>query len=124
LLKDTAEKVRRGGGQAEITFRDTTDNDEFVGMIYDQDIRWAQEIEKVVDVAYTAGQEGRFEEALKYYRKALQMAPGGDLFLMSIGVCYIQLGDKARGIRFLERAAEISPKNGRIRKNLQAARGW
>ncbi|PYV39179.1 MAG: hypothetical protein DMG09_09830 [Acidobacteria bacterium] len=43
---------------------------------------------------------------------------------MSIGVAYIQLGEKERGIRFLERSAQISPKVGRIRRNLESARAY
>jgi predicted Zn-dependent protease len=61
---------------------------------------------------------------MKYYKKSLLLAPGGDLFLMSVGVCYVQLGEKERGIRFLKRAAQISPNNSRIQKNLQAAEGY
>lgn len=61
---------------------------------------------------------------IKYFKQALLLAPGRDLFFMSIGVAYIQLGENERGIRFLERAANTSPKNGRIRKNLEAAYQW
>jgi hypothetical protein len=41
---------------------------------------------------------------------------------MSIGVGYVELGEKAKGIRYLERAAQISPGNTRIKDNLAKAR--
>lgn len=123
-LKQLAATVKAGGGKATLTFYDAEDNDKRIHEITGEDIRWAQNIEKVVDLAYAAGQEGRFQESMKYYKQALVLAPGGDLFLMSIGTCYVQLGDKAQGLRFLKRAAQISPSNGRIRRNLQAAESY
>lgn len=123
-LKQLSAAVQTGGGKVVTTFYDSADNDNREYEISENDIRWAKEVEKIVNVAYSAGQDGRFEESLKYYKKALLKAPGGDLFLMSIGVCYVQLGEKERGIRFLERAARITPKNGRIQRNLEAARGY
>ena len=122
-LAQLAVKVQAGGGKVITIFYDSADQDLREHEITVEDIRWAKEVEKVVDVAYAAGQAGRLEEALRYYKKALLLAPGGDLFLMSVGVAYVQLGEKERGIRFLERAAGITPTNGRIKKNLQAARG-
>ncbi len=77
-----------------------------------------------MDFAYRAGQQNNFCASIKYYKQALLLASGSDLFFMSIGVAYIQLGENERGIRFLERAANTSPKNGRIRKNLEAAYQW
>ncbi len=123
-LKQLATVVQEGGGKAVTTFYDSADGDRREYEISENDIRWAKKIEKVVDSAFSAGQQRRFEESLKYYKRALLMAPGGDLFLMSIGVCYVQMGEKERGLRFLERAAKISPINGRIRKNLRIARGY
>lgn len=90
--------------------------------ITQEDFLWAKKIEKIVDKAFSAGQNGDFRESIKHYKKALHHAPGCDLFLMSIGVAYFQLGEKSKGIKYLERAAEISPGNNRIRENLDHAR--
>lgn len=121
-LQRLAGQVRAAGGRLAVTFHDTGDDDWRDVEISQSDIDWARDVEKVVDLAYAAGQQGRCEESVRHYKRALRMAPGGDLFLMSIGVCYVQMGQKARGIRFLERATQITPTNGRIRRNLEAAR--
>jgi len=81
--------------------------------ITQEDFEWAKQIERIVDKAYSAGQRGNFNESIRYYKEALHLAPGCDLFLMSIGVCYAEVGQKAKGLRYLERAAQISPDNTR-----------
>jgi tetratricopeptide (TPR) repeat protein len=86
--------------------------------IMQEDFLWAKKIEKIVNKAYQAGQSEKYEDSIKYYKQALKLAPGCDLFLMSIGVCYAQLGRKEEAIRYLERANLISPDNSRIRDNL------
>lgn len=83
-----------------------------------EDFEWAKQIEQIVDKAFTAGQHGNFRESIQHYQKALKLAPGCDLFLMSIGVSYAQLGQKERAIRYLQRANQISPTNVRIVENL------
>lgn len=87
-----------------------------------EDFEWAKQIEQVVDKAFTAGQHGNYQESIQHYKKALELAPGCDLFLMSIGVCYTQVGQKERAIRYLQRASQISPTNSRIRENLTETR--
>lgn len=123
-LQELSTRVEQAGGRLITEYYDRADDDRREYEITTADIDWAKKIEKVVDFAYEAGQRGDFGESIRYYRQALQLAPGGDLFLMSVGVAYVQLGEKERGLRFLERAAEISPTNGRIRRNLEAARGY
>jgi len=90
--------------------------------ITQEDFEWAKQIERIVNKAYSAGQRGNFNESIRYYKEVLHLAPGCDLFLMSIGVCYAQVGQKAKGLRYLERATKISPGNTRIRDNLDKAR--
>lgn len=87
-----------------------------------EDFEWAKQIEQIVDKAYSTGQRGNYRESIQHYKEALELAPGCDLFLMSIGVGYSLLGQKAKGILYLERAAQISPGNSRIRENLQKAK--
>jgi tetratricopeptide (TPR) repeat protein len=86
------------------------------------DFQWAKQLERVVDSAFSAGQHGNHEESIRHYKSALERAPGCDLFLMSIGASYAHIGQKARAVRYLERAAQISPGNIRIRENLANAR--
>ena len=86
------------------------------------DFQWAKQVERTVDKAFSAGQRGSREESIRHYKKALELAPGCDLFLMSIGANYAQLRQKAKAIRYLERAGQISPGNARIRDNLANAK--
>ena len=59
--------------------------------ITQEDFLWAKKIEKIVNKAFSAGQRGDFRGSIKHYKKALHLAPGCDLFFMSIGVAYVQL---------------------------------
>jgi tetratricopeptide (TPR) repeat protein len=90
--------------------------------ITQEDFEWAKQIERIVDKAYAASEHKDFRESIHYYKEALRLAPGCDLFLMSIGAGYAMLGQKAKGLLYLERAAQISPDNNRIRNNLEQAR--
>jgi tetratricopeptide (TPR) repeat protein len=90
--------------------------------ITNDDLEWAKQIEKIVDKAFAAGQRGNYQESIQYYKKALDLAPGCDLFLMSVGASYAHLGQKAKAVQYLDRAAHISPGNARIRDNLAQAR--
>jgi uncharacterized membrane protein YhaH (DUF805 family) len=87
-----------------------------------EDFVWARQIERFVNKGYLAGQHGNYKSAIQHYKTALKLAPGCDLFLMSIGSGYAQLGQKAKAVQYLERAAQISPGNSRIRENLDKAR--
>lgn len=123
-LEALAAQVKAAGGSIIAEYYDTADNYRREYKTTWGDIVWAKKVEKIVDIAYDAGRRGQYYESIKYYKQALLLAPGSDLFLMSIGVAYVQVGEKERGIRFLEKAASISPKNSRIRRNLEAAQGY
>jgi tetratricopeptide (TPR) repeat protein len=90
--------------------------------ITQEDITWAKQIELFVDKAFAAVQRKDPVESICYYKKALELAPGCDLFLMSIGGAYADLGQKKKALAYLERAAEISPGNSRIRDNLNTVK--
>lgn len=85
------------------------------------DVLWAMEVSVVAEQAHEAGKRGDFVSAIHLYKQALQQAPGCDLYLMSIGVGYHQLGERGKALDYLHRAAEISPDNARIRENLRLA---
>ena len=86
--------------------------------ISQDDYDWAKQIEFVVNDAFSAAQRKDYEKTIQYYKKALDLAPGCDLFLMSIGSAYAHLGQKSIAVKYLERAANISPGNQRIKDNL------
>jgi Flp pilus assembly protein TadD len=90
--------------------------------ITQEDFEWAKQVELIVDKAFALGQRQKYRESIQQYKKALELAPGCDLFLMNIGACYAHLGQKAKAVRYLERAAQISPGNSLIRDNLNKAR--
>lgn len=87
-----------------------------------QDIEWARAVSEYAVKAEQAGRAHRHQEAVEFYRKALKLAPGCDLYLMSIGCCYANMGNVRRGLRYLERAYEISPNEERIKRNLLGVR--
>ncbi len=87
-----------------------------------EDIAWAEQVNVVAEQALAAGQQGRYQEAIRLYREALRLAPGCDLYLMSIGCCYANMGQPRAGLPYLERAAQISPANARIQRNLAGVR--
>lgn len=87
-----------------------------------QDIEWARAVSEYAVKAEQAGRGDRHQEAIEFYKKALKLAPGCDLYLMSIGCCYANMGNVRRGLRYLERAYEISPNEERIKRNLLGVR--
>jgi tetratricopeptide (TPR) repeat protein len=90
--------------------------------ITQEDFEWAKQVELIVDKAFSLGQRKKYRESIQQYKIALKLAPGCDLFLMSIGACYANLLQKAEAVQYLERAAQISPGNSRIRDTLNNAR--
>ncbi len=87
-----------------------------------EDIEFAKELTTIVDKANAAGRLNNHGEAIRLYREALKRAPGCDMYLMSIGCSYANMGELKKGLAYLERAAEISPRNERINRNLAGVR--
>jgi tetratricopeptide (TPR) repeat protein len=87
-----------------------------------EDVDFAKEITAIVDKANVAGRLNNHGEAIRLYREALKRAPGCDMYLMSIGCSYANMGELKKGLAYLERAAEISPHNERIKRNLSGIR--
>lgn len=85
-----------------------------------EDVEWAISVDKVAAKAADASSRGDFEAAIRHYREALRLAPGADIYLMSIGACYANMGRPRKALPYLRRAHEISPGNPRIQKNLRA----
>jgi tetratricopeptide (TPR) repeat protein len=86
------------------------------------EIEWAEQVMAVAEQAAAASHENDYAKAIQLYRQALQLAPDSDLYLMSIGACYANMGKPARGLPYLKRAAKINPNNTRIQGNLASVR--
>jgi tetratricopeptide (TPR) repeat protein len=84
------------------------------------DLDWARRVDKVAAKAVQASSERDYAGAIKFYRQALKLAPGADIYLMSIGSCYANMRRTRKALAYLKRAHEISPQNERIRRNLRA----
>jgi tetratricopeptide (TPR) repeat protein len=83
-----------------------------------QDVEWAEKVMAIAEQASAASQRNDYAKAIQFYKQALEQAPECDLYLMSIGACYANLGKPREGLPYLERAAKINPNNARIQKNL------
>lgn len=59
-------------------------------------------------------------EKIKKYKKVLEYAPWDSISVMSIGVQYYKMGNMPEAIKWLRKAADMDPKNQRIKKNLLA----
>src|ERR1035441_771422 len=63
-----------------------------------EDINWARRVNEYALKAEQAGKMDQHQRAIELYKDALRLAPGCDLYLMSIGCCYANLGDLRRGL--------------------------
>lgn len=95
--------------------------DERIHEVSYNDLLWAKQIEPVIDKASAAYQSGDYKQAIAYYKKALEFAPGCDVYLMNIGTTYARLRNRRKAVKYLKRAATISPESFRIRDELREA---
>lgn len=87
-----------------------------------EDLDWAKQVDEVAAKAVSAAGRGDFGSAVRHYRDALTLAPGTDLYLMSIGSCLANQKKIRQAVPYLQRANEISPSNQRIQNNLNACK--
>lgn len=87
-----------------------------------QDIEWAEKVMDIAEQAAAASQRDDYAKAIQFYKQALQQAPECDLYLMSIGCCFANMGKPREGLSYLERAAKVNPNNARIQSNLVGMR--
>ena len=85
-----------------------------------EDVSWAKKVDLIAAKAAEASNRGDYEKSITFYKNALELAPGADIYLMSIGACYAKLGNNQKAQAYLNRAHEISPQNKRIKTNLEA----
>jgi len=84
------------------------------------DLEWAKSVGKVAARADAAAKQRDFQAAIQLYKEALALAPGADIYLMSIGCCYGNMGFLEKGVTYLRCAKKISPASERIGNNLRA----
>lgn len=87
-----------------------------------EDIAWVNEVYAAVEGASAAVGHKDFRRAIRLYRKALELAPGCDQWLNSIGSCYAMMGRPDIGVRYVQRAYEVTAQKARIGANLQNVR--
>ena len=63
--------------------------------------------------------ENKIDEAIKYYKKALQIKPNSADILNDIGICYAMKGDKKKAIEMWKKAIEINPQLKSAVENLK-----
>jgi len=88
----------------------------------ESDVKWAKGVDSIAAKALAASSRRDFASAIKFYREALALAPGTDIYLMSIGCCFANLGYPEKALPYLERAYEIGPDRPRIAKNLEVTK--
>ena len=85
-----------------------------------EDVEWAKSVFKVATRADAAARQRDFPVAIDLYEQALTLAPGADIYLMSIGCSYGNMGLPEKGVPYLQHAHRISPASERITNNLRA----
>jgi len=74
---------------------------------------------KVIDAWFTLGnvyfREGKWQDAITQYRKALELKPDYDLAVINIATCYRNLGDDAAALAGYEHYLRIDPKDAYVR---------
>ncbi|WP_395047771.1 tetratricopeptide repeat protein [Flavobacterium sp.] len=63
------------------------------------------------DIALCYRQLNDFDNAIKYYKKSLEIYPEGDFALMNIGVIYSKKSDFKTAIEYYEKLIRFHPKN-------------
>jgi tetratricopeptide (TPR) repeat protein len=91
----------------------------------------AKSFEKIVDKAIEAGNNAikekskdKMEESIRYYKQALELAPGHDMILANIGLSYMKLIEYGvnrieLSKRYLTRAGQVSYNKKRLKRFLE-----
>lgn len=69
-----------------------------------------------IGLAYCAGQDGRFDEAVKHTRQAVELEPDNYLHLSDLGYSLTEAGQYDEAERVLLRAVELAPPDYEIAK--------
>lgn len=85
-------------------------------------IDWALRVDALAEQAQMLGDRSLIVQGIEKWREALAIAPGCDLYLMSVGAMYGALGMHNLAERYVLRALELNPQSPRIARNLEACR--
>ncbi len=75
------------------------------------------------DLAEIRIQQGRFEEAIHYINRGLEIAPNDAVLLNNAGVCALIKHDYAKALGHFQRALDLAPYESRYRANVALATG-
>ena len=121
LIYDTTIQEKKGVSTTSIIAED----DRFIHLLRKleiADLERLRESVKFTRDADEAASQGNMAEAARLYRRTTELNPYDDLALMSYGVALAKQGDLREGIKWVEKAVSVNPKNERARRNLQAMR--
>ena len=107
----------RKGGEAKLV--NVGVEADFVEKLSDDEIREAIELSRLTQKASTADNP---KEALRLFKQIVDRVPFDSISMLSIGVCYANLGQGRKAVSYVEKALESDPDNERIRQNLEAIR--
>jgi tetratricopeptide (TPR) repeat protein len=63
------------------------------------------------DLGFKLGKEGKFQEAIEYFEKAIELEPGHDKAYYYMGAAYEKLENYEKAIECYEKAVNINPKS-------------
>lgn len=105
-----------GEGEFSMRFGRVADDIE-AGRTTVMDIEWAIGVDRIAGLAEDYRDQDDMLGAIQEFHKALRMAPGCDVYLMSMATLYANLGMMPEALRYIRRATEISPTDERIARN-------
>jgi len=77
--------------------------------------------ESLNDLGTAIGQEGKFEEAINYYKKAIELQPNYYLAYLNWGISLNQIGQFNEAIEHLQKALQLKPDSGEAYGNIGKA---
>ena len=88
---------------------------DFLERMSDSEIEEALEL---IRLCAKAGAATDPKESIRLYKKIIAKAPFDSISMLSIGVCYANLGKGKKAVKYVEEALKSDPNNQRIRDNL------
>lgn len=86
----------------------------------EDDITWAREVMALISEGENLANAGSCEKAIPVLIDALKIAPGNDLILLTLGVCYAKIDKFRIALEIMKKAKLLYPHNKRISNNYEA----
>jgi len=118
-LSESSLQMVLSSREAQFTLVDAGMNIKFLEKMSDDEIMAAMELIRLCQKATNAADP---RESIRIYEKIIAKAPFDSISMLSIGVCYANLGDGRKAVSYVERALRSDPDNQRIRQNLEGIR--